>query len=466
MRKNFITQVDSYKIGHAPMYPKGTEYVYSYLEARTGGKWNKTLFFELQYQLIEYLEGEVITQAKLEQALPLLAGHLSLSEKDILRIRTQWEHIINKHNGRLPLEIKAVPEGTLVPINNVLMTVVNTDPDCFWLTNYVETLLTHVWYGCNIATLSYECKKIFEDFAYLTSTGRDVFDFVQFQLHDFGYRSATCEEAAGIGGAGHLVNFLGTDTINAMEFALDYYNCTEIPAFSVPATEHSVMTSMGKEGEEELFRNLLKEYPTGILSVVIDSYDYKNFIKMAGKYKKEIFAREGKVVFRPDSGEPTSTSLNVIELLAKEFGYTENEKGYKVLNPSVGTIWGDGIDISGIEAILANYKENFWASSNICFGMGSHLLQVHNRDTCRYAFKCSAQKRNGVWYDIFKSPLDQSKVSKKGKLKLVKLGNTYQTIQENGPLPSGTKDELVTVFKNGVVTKKYTFDEVRANTLL
>lgn len=460
MKNNIVTLCDSYKIGHWHMEPEGTQKVYSYFEARTGALYNKTLFFGLQYYLKEYLAGQVVTRDKIEWGAKLSKAHFGT---EAFFNRKMWEHILNDLGGKLPVEIKAIPEGTLVPINNVLMTVCNTDEQCPALTNHLETILSQVWAASTTATLSHEIYKLIQ--YYREETGNMY--FVRFNLHDFGFRSTSSVESAGVLGAGHLINFMGTDTIKAMEAAVEYYNASlDGLAYSVAATEHSIMTARGQEGEEQIFSDLLDKYPAGILSVVIDSYDYKRFVnEYALKYKDKILAREGKVVFRPDSGDPNSVTLDVLNGLNKVFGSTKNAKGYLELNPKVGMLWGDGIDYQGIRSILFTMRNNGYSANNIVFGMGGHLLQRVWRDQQRFAFKSSAQKRDGVWYDIFKNPIDSTKLSKKGVLKLVKdAQDNYHTInvQDKGSL-GHLKDELITVFKDGVITKEYTFDEVRKN---
>jgi len=455
MKTNICTLSDSYKFCHFNQYPDGTEGVYSYFESRKGATFNKTVFFGLQYIIKSYLEGVVVTREKIDRADKLISSHLGPRKFN----RAGWEYILNAHGGRLPVVIRAVPEGTPVTINNVLMTVENTDPKCFWLTNYLETILTHVWYGSTVASLSRETKLMFNTYADWTCDDKDI---LPFQLHDFGFRGVSSVESAGIGGLAHLINFMGTDTVQALEAAMEYYHADSAVGFSVPATEHSIMTSLGQAGEETLLGQLLDKYPSGILSLVIDSYSYTNFCELAGtKFKEKILARDGKVVFRPDSGDPVSVMGDVLDSLEKNFGATKNKKGFKVLNPKVGTLWGDGIDYQGIRSILSTMRFNNWASCNLIAGMGGGLLQKLNRDTLRNAFKSSAQKRDGVWHDIFKKPLDSSKASKKGKLSLVREGDNWYTVSE---LPVGDpREQLVEVFRDGVLLRDYTFDEVRKN---
>lgn len=463
MYKNIITLSDSYKFGHHNMYPDDTEYVYSYFEARTGAKHSYTVFFGLQYLLMEYLQGQVVTREGIEQAAKLAEAHFG--NPNIFN-RAMWEHILEKHDGKLPVRIKAVPEGLPVPNSNVLMTVENTDPLCFPLTNHLETLLCHVWHGSTVATLS---RKVKEQIKYFLEETATSLEGLPFMLHDFGFRGVSSVEAAGVGGAGHLVNFLGTDTVKAIEVAMEYYDA-EVCAYSVPATEHSVMTSYGPEGEVEIFRKLIKEYPSGILSVVSDSYDiFRACSEIVGeKLKKEILERDGVFVVRPDSGDPVATVLKILEILGDKLGYKTNQKGFKEINPKVKILWGDGLDSDAIYDILLAMKNEEWSAANMaCFGMGGGLLQKINRDTQRFAFKCSAQRRGGEWYDIFKEPVDKSKASKKGKLALQcvpgkslskYVGGSLKTVK--APIDD---DILETVFENGEIKKKYTFDEVRRN---
>ena len=451
--KTIITLTDSYKLTHHPMYVEGTEYVYSYFEARPGAKFPFTVFFGLQY-LLTQLEGIVVKKEDIDYAEKLAALHFG---NDKIFKRERWDYILEHHNGKLPIEICAVPEGTVVPINNILMTVVNTDPKCFWLTNHLETFLSHVWAPTTVATLSKTCKNLFNEF--LTKTGSNLVG-INFMLHDFGMRGTSSMETAGICGAGHLVNFMGTDTIIAMEYAHKYYEADLATlAYSVPASEHSVMTALGEDGEPKIIEHLLDTYPTGILSIVSDSYDiYRCVREYYGKqFKEKILARDGKLVVRPDSGDPIQVVINLLEALGTIFGITTNKKGYQVLNPKVGLLWGDGLDIYKIEEILSAMKTHKWAAENIVFGMGGGLLQKINRDTQRFAFKSSAQCRNGIWYDVYKQPIDTTKVSKKGKLKLVKDNGTFLTVNQNDP----RQDLLIPIFRNGEILKRWTFDEIR-----
>lgn len=466
---NLILATDSYKIGHWQQYPEGTEAVYSYFESRPGADFPYTVFFGLQDIIKKFLVGSVVKQHAITEAAVLAGDHFGNGH---VFGYDRWQHIVDEHNGYLPLRIKAVPEGTVVPVGNVLMTVENTCPDCYWLTNAVESLLTHVWYPSTVATLSRTTKEMINGFLEATA---DSAEGLPFMLHDFGYRGATTHDAAAIGGAAHLVNFMGTDTLPAMILAIDSYNADRSTlAFSVPATEHSVMTALGREGEFDQVDRLLEQYPTGIISCVADSYDIYNFVEeICTTYKDRILARDGKFVVRPDSvtpqhAYPSTLTAWIVNRLYEAFGGEINSKGMKVLDPHIGCLWGDGIDPHGIKNILGQLQVDGFSAENMVFGMGGGLLQKVNRDTQRSAFKSSAQKRNGIWYDIFKDPLDSSKASKKGRLMLVKdtLGN-YET------LPLGdfhdhvaTGDLLEVVFEDGVAFNVQTFDEIRERAAL
>jgi len=469
---NIILKTDSYKLNHWNQYPKGTSKVYSYFESRKGALFPYTVFFGLQYILRKNLCGRVVTQKAINEAEALCQAHFGSSDKFN---RSMWMHILRSCNGYLPLRIKAVPEGLCVPVNNVMMTVENTDDRCAPLTNGVESLLTHVWYPSTVATLSRETKVLIQD-ALTKST--DNLMGLDFMLHDFGYRGVSSDESAEIGGAAHLINFKGTDTVPAILTLAAYYpNIGDSQkgkfdniAFSVPATEHSIMTSWGRDGETSLVRQLIANYPKGILSVVADSYDIYYFVSniMGSLLKDEILARDGVFVVRPDSitslhPTPEDEMVWILNCLWGKFGGQTNVKGFKVLDPKVRVLWGDGIDYHGIGRILNALIDNGYSAENIAtFGMGGGLLQKVNRDTQRFAFKSSWQERYGIGYDIFKEPKDLSKASKKGRLKLVAENDTFVTVPESDK----RLDVMETVFLNGKLMKTHTLDEIRQRTTL
>lgn len=460
MKTNLILATDSYKLNHWHQYPQDTEAVYSYFEAREGAKYDSTVFFGLQYIIKRYLAGQVVSFEDVSEARELAAAHFG--SNDLFNYRG-WSHIVADHGGRLPLRIRAVPEGTPVPVGNVMMTVENACPECYWLTNAMESLLTHVWYPSTVATLSRETLGMIGRWLDETALSRDG---LQFKLHDFGYRGASSHETAALGGCAHLVNGLGTDTLPAMLLARDYYGAPlDGLAYSVPATEHSVMTAEGREGEQEIVARLLREYPTGILSIVADSYDIYGFVQRLGTVHKDaVMARDGKVVVRPDSvtpQHPTPEALTaaLMDQMYHLFGGHANSKGYRVLDEHVGMLWGDGIDPEGINRILAELALHSFSAENMVFGMGGGLLQKVNRDTQRFAFKASAIKRSGVWHDVCKDPLDSSKHSKKGRLALAEMDDgSFRTVRED--LADG-RDYLQTVFEDGVLVADMPFHEVR-----
>ena len=460
---NLLLLTDSYKVCHFKQYPKGTTNVYSYLEARRGGKFKKTIFFGLQYIIKRYLEGQVVTQAKIDEAEVFFAKHLGPNMFN----KAGWQHILDKHDGKLPVRIKAVAEGSIVQEGNVLVTVENTDPECFWLTNYLETLLLQVWYPTTVATLSKHMKETILE--YLNQTGNP--DLIAFKLHDFGFRGVSSVESAGIGGAGHLLNFMGTDTLAAISLVQKYYGA-DMPAFSIPASEHSTITSWGPEGEADAMENMLDQYPEGLVACVSDSFDIINACEniWGKKLRDKILARKGTLVVRPDSGDPAEMVVKVLNSLGTAFGYSTNAKGYKVLPDQVRIIQGDGINYESLREILETMKNVGWSADNIAFGSGGALLQQMNRDTQRFAFKCSSVTIDNKVREVFKAPVtDPTKNSKRGRLKLIELRGwndkdmnmgMYLTVPENEDYSE--QDELLTVFENGEVTKTYTFDEIRA----
>jgi nicotinamide phosphoribosyltransferase len=453
---NLILQTDSYKPTHWPQYPPKTQKILSYLESR-GGQFVYTVFFGLQYILKEYLAGFKVQWDDIEQAKKFFAEHYG---NDKLFNESGWKLLMNRYHGKLPLEIKAVAEGSVVPCHNVLMTIENTDPDFYWLTNYVESLLLKVWYPITVATQSRVIKELI--LAYLESTGDT--STINFKLHDFGYRGVSSEESAAIGGAAHLVNFMGSDTISGINLIRKYYNTAAMPAFAIPASEHSTITSWGREHEADAMENMLDKYPEGLVACVSDSYDIENACRniWGTQLRDKILKRKGTLVVRPDSGDPKTIVLKCLNILGEQFGTTVNEKGYKVLHPNIRVIQGDGVNYHSINAILKEMADNGWSADNIAFGMGGALLQQLNRDTQKFAIKCSNAVIDGKDVPVWKDPVtDTGKVSKKGRLALVMdSNNSYHTIQLQSEI--GSPDDLLeTVFLNGKVTKEYTFESIR-----
>lgn len=467
---NILLCADSYKATHHLQYPPNTTTVYSYFESR-GGKFPETLFFGLQYILKRWLVGPVVTYEKIAEAKDIFQAHFEQGE---VFNEEGWKYIVKEHGGKLPIQIKAVPEGTLVPTKNVLFTVENTDPKCYWLTNYVETLLVQVWYPMTVATNSYHQKKVIADYLKQTADG---FATLPFQLHDFGFRGVSSVESAGIGGMAHLVNFKGTDTVASLMTARRYYNCN-MAGFSVPAAEHSTITSWGKDGEKAAFKNMLDRIPEGTISVVSDSYDIYNACENVwGKELKDCVIKRGEnkgvLVIRPDSGKPEEVVVRVLDILGSKFGTEKNSKGFKKLPPYLRVIQGDGINLEKLTDVLKAMKKSEWSAENIVFGSGGALLQKLDRDTQKCAYKCSFAVVSGESVNVYKDPVtDHGKKSKKGRLSLVKDGsNKYVTKEEcqvktesnskKSPSKETQQDLLVTVFKDGQLLKDYTLDEIR-----
>lgn len=461
LSKNLILNTDSYKVSMFKQYPQGTTGVYSYIESR-GGRYDRTVFFGLQAFIKEYLL-EPITQADIDIAETILSQHGEPFN------RAGWQYILDQHRGYLPVVIRAVPEGTVVPTKNVLATIENTDPNCFWLTTWLETaLLRAIWYPTTVSTQSKFIKNILID--YLEKSGDPT--TIGFKLHDFGARGVSSMESAGIGSAAHLVNFMGTDTISGVLFAREYYDAS-MAGFSIPAAEHSTITSWGRAGEVKAYSNMVAQFgkPGALLAVVSDSYDIYEACRMWGtELKNQVVESGATVVIRPDSGDPVEVLPKMFKILGELFGYTKNDKGFKVLN-NVRVLWGDGINQLSVHSILRVLVDVYrWSADNIAFGMGGALLQQLDRDTQKFAMKCSAAEINGEWVDVFKDPItDKVKASKKGRVTLWTSGGEFQTSVEKPTIwtDHGTQwvEALEEVFRDGRLVKEFTFDEVRANSM-
>ena len=461
LTKNLILNTDSYKVSMFKQYPVGTTGVYSYIESR-GGRYDKTVFFGLQAFIKEYLLTP-ITQADIDIADEILTAHGEPFNRE------GWQYILDVHNGYLPVVIRAVAEGTVVPVKNALATIENTDPECFWLTTWLETaLLRAIWYPTTVATQSKMIKNLITE--YLEKSGDPT--SIGFKLHDFGARGVSSMESAGLGTAAHQVNFMGTDTVTGILYAREYYNAG-ITGFSIPAAEHSTITSWGRAGEVKAYSNMVKQFgtPGALLAVVSDSYDIYEACRMWGtELKQQVIDSGATVVIRPDSGDPVEVLPKMFHILGETFGYTTNSKGYKVLN-NVRILWGDGINQLSIHSILTKIVDfGGWSADNIAFGMGGALLQQLDRDTQKFAMKCSAAEINGEWVDVFKDPItDKVKASKKGRVTLWTNGGEFETSVERPTRWTDKGSEwteaLEEVFRDGKLVKEITFEEVRANSM-
>lgn len=494
MNMNPLLLTDFYKIGHPFQYPEGTTLVYSNLTPRKSRikDVDYVVFFGLQYFIKEYLidyfqknffgvPKYIVIENYKRRIKTSLGGDLP-----------HYNHIEKLHDlGYLPIRIKALPEGAKVPIRVPVLTIVNTHPDFYWLTNFLETIMScTLWQACTSATLAHHYRQIFEEFATVTGANKE---FIQWQGHDFSFRGMSSFESAILSGMAHLLSFTGTDTIPAIDALQRYYNAnceSELIGGSVPATEHAVMCSGEKDGELETFERLItKVYPTGIISIVSDTWDlWKVLTEYLPKLKETILARDGKVVIRPDSGDPADIICGnlkksiknpdeicihkgVVELLWDTFGGTVNEKGFKELDPHIGAIYGDSISPEVAIDILERLAAKGFASSNIVFGIGSYTYQHNTRDTQGWAIKATYIEIRKSEYvkegrDIFKDPItdDGTKKSARGLLAVMKEDNKY-LLADRLTWGSEKEGELKTVFEDGKLIKDWTLSEVRANLL-
>jgi len=470
-RYSYLFDTDSYKVGHYLQYPPGTTSMFSYIESR-GGDYPETLFFGLQYYLKEYLSHRVtVKEVKKMKALMAIHGEPFNEEG--------WMYIAKKLKGKLPVRIRAVPEGTVIPCHNMLVSIESTDPKVFWIVSWLETMLLRVWYPITVATRSRFIKKIILEALKLSAD--DPKGEINFKLHDFGSRGVSSQESAMIGGAAHLINFMGSDTIVGVLCANDYYNIP-MSGFSIPASEHSSITSWGKKNEAAAYRNMIKQFakPGNVVACVSDSYDLFNACaKLWGEeLKEEVIGSGCTMVIRPDSGDPATVVLKTAQILAEKFDYTINSKGYKVLK-HVRIIQGDGINENSIQKILDTLLEAGFSASNIGFGMGGGLLQQLDRDTLKFAMKCSHifRTENGETFsvDVFKDPVtDHSKSSKAGRLDVVDEGDfgnhgpehLYRTVKLDDAqicLPNTAAQD---VYLNGDLLVDDKFETVRSRNAL
>lgn len=480
---NPLLMTDGYKTGHHKMYPKNTTLVYSNYTCRNTRYMNEyakdVVVFGTQY-IIKYIDelyknyffnrpkDEVIGEAK-----KYLSSYL-MSDYDV-------SHFEKLHDlGYLPIEIKSLPEGTITTQGIAVLTIKNTHPDFYWVTNFLETLIsTLLWKPIHSASLAYGYKKLLLKYAY--ETDKNNIWFVDFQGHDFSFRGMQSPEAAVSSGMGFAISFKGSDTIPILN-AIPIYYKDEDSVFSVNATEHSVMCSGSKEGEIETFKRLLQTFPKGILSVVSDTWDlWKVCTEYLPVLKEEILARDGKLVIRPDSGDPVeiicgnptiiiapigtqqySEGKGIIELLWDTFGGTVNEQGYKVLDSHIGAIYGDSITLERAEQICERLKAKGFASTNIVLGVGSYSMGYATRDSQGGAVKSTYVEINGVGQDIFKDPITDNgtKKSAKGLLKVYKENDVLK-LKDQVSKEEEKEGLLESVYKNGFILKETSFSEIR-----
>jgi len=477
---NPLLLTDGYKVDHKRQYPDGTTLVYSNWtprKSRIDGI-DEVVFFGLQYFLKKYIiqdfDLHFFKQPK-EEVVKKYARRINnyLGENQV-----GTKHIEDLHDlGYIPMVFKALPEGASVPIRVPMFTMYNTIPEFFWLTNYFETLLSAViWLPCNSATIAKQYRKVLDKYAEETSS---MPEFVDWQGHDFSMRGMGGIEAAVTSAAGHLLSFTGSDTIPAIDFFEEYYNANsdaELIAGSVAATEHSVMCMGTNEGEYETFKRLICEvYPKGIVSIVSDTWDlWKVLTDYLPRLKEEIVSREGKVVVRPDSGDPVEIicgnpngkteqeKKGVIELLWDVFGGTVNAKGFKELVPQIGAIYGDSITVTRATAICERLKAKGFASTNVVLGIGSFTYQYNTRDTFGFAMKATYGEVNGEGRAIFKDPItdDGTKKSAKGLMKIELVDGQY-TLTDEVSWEEEQKGELKEVFRDGKLLIDQSLFEIR-----
>lgn len=466
---NFILESDSYKLGsHWNMTPPTITNRRSYGESRVGALYPTTLLYGLQGMMLNHLVGSVVTKDDLDEAVELSMGHFGRNAINMVG----WNSIINDHGGRLPIRIRALKEGTLIPVGNAMFVTEATDEKHAWLPQYIEGILMKIWRPSTIATKTYYTKEIIKKYVAMTC---DDMDFHRFAFHDFSYRSGTVMDDSHISGSAMLINTYGTDTPSAMKYVHDYYGASyRNLAFSCAATEHSVSMSFGEgQGEYDYLNYQLDQYPDGIISIVSDTYNITNFVENVIRQNRDKIINRWKtsqnpmtkMVSRPDSlrfkgDTPAKQCLWLINTLGEIFGHTPNKKGYKKLHPAVGGIYGDGLTVPDIEDIYSTLAHNNWDVSCLVVGQGGGALES-KRDTQRTAIKPCQQFRNGVWEDVVKNPLDVSKTSKTGNLKVINVDGVIQTINQHDPRYNSYDDMLELVFEDGELKRFQTFEEIR-----
>lgn len=462
LRYNPFLDTDGYKPSQFLQYPPNTSYIYTYSEAR-GGYAEKVVFFGMQYPLIEYLS-KPFTQEDIDEAYQQI-----VVEGGGVFNKEGAEYILRKHGGYWPVMISAVPEGTVVPVSNALTSVINTDPNCEWCVSYIEDILMRGnWYGTSVATISWRIKQIIKKFFEL-SASEESMPSIDVRLCDFGARGVSSYESSQIGGTAHLVNFDSTDTLSAVRFAKHYYGSKKNYKL-VAASEHSTITTWGRQREVDAYRNMIKQFGVfGIFACVSDSYNIFDAVEFiwGEQLKQEVITSGAVLLIRPDSGKPSEVVLKCLQILDKKFGSTLNEKGYKVIDNQVRIIQGDGIDEETVEDILKTITDAGFSAENVFFGMGGALLQKVNRDTHEFAIKCSSACVDGEWIDVYKDPITSSlKKSKRGAVALYRSKTTgeYRTERLGFEIDNPDFENCFeVVFFNGNVTKTYTLEEIRAN---
>jgi len=456
-RNNPLLNTDSYKVGMFEQYPEDTMYVSSYVESR-GGRWNRVVFFGLQMFIDQYMM-QPFTQEDIEEADEMWTAHGEPFNRE------GFQYILDQYAGYFPVTIESVDEGTVLPTSNVMVQIRNTDSKVPWVTTFVETaLLRAIWYPTTVATNSFMCKQIIKNSMDRTGAGDAIERGLLFKLHDFGARGVSSRESAGIGGCAHLINFMGTDTMEGVRVAKQFYG-EAMAGFSIPASEHSTITCWGgPEFEIEAFENMLDKFggEGKVVACVSDSYDIWKSVKKWKSLEPKILEKKMTLVVRPDSGNPVQVVSDLIEMLISEFGHLLTGKGFKLLPDHIRVIQGDGINEKAIGDILVEMEHRGLSTDNIAFGMGGGMLQHFDRDVLRFAMKASAIKRAGRdWEDVYKDPItDHGKKSKRGRLALdyCQDFDTWTTVKVDENI---WENQLKIRYHNGSVSNRTTFTEIR-----
>lgn len=487
MKINPLTAIDFYKADHRSQYPVGTTEVYANFTPRSAahakvadGFDNKIVFFGLQYFIKHFLIETWNEQFFKQPKDKVVSAYKRRMDTSLGKDSISVDHIAALHDlGYLPIRIKALPEGSRVPIGVPVLTIVNTKPEFFWLTNYLESVIScYLWKPVTSATTAFEYRRLLTESA--IATGASL-DFVRFQAHDFSYRGLSGMQDSCISGAAHLTSFWGTDTVPAIDFVEEYYGAnadSEPVGFSVPATEHSVMCMGMQDGELETFRRLINDvYPAGIVSVVSDTWDFWRVItEYVSVLKADILKREGKLVIRPDSGDPiqivcgdpdapegTPERKGAIECLWDVFGGTITDKGFRKLDSHIGLIYGDSISLERGQQIMKGLIEKGFSSDNIVLGVGSFTYQYVTRDNFGFAMKATSGIVNGERRDIFKSPKTDSGVKKsaKGLLRVEEENGIYKLYDQQTE-EQEKQGHLKTVYENGDLIVDYKLSDIRS----
>lgn len=475
---NFMFNTDGYKLDHRRQYPVGTQYVYSNFTPRTSridGQ-EKVVWFGGQYFLSEYMMTRANRDFFDRSKDVVLAEYQEFMDSYLGPNDIGVDHIAALHDlGYMPLEFRMREEGSLVSLRTPFLTVENTHPDFFWVTNYFETLMASVlWLPCTSATIAYRYHQLLRSAAEVQA---GPVDFVQWQGHDFSMRGMENPEAAALSGAGHLLSFTGTDTIPAIKLLETYYYGEGLIGGSVAATEHSVMCAGGMETELQTYERLLRLYPNGVLSIVSDTWDLWNVLtNIVPTLKNMILSRNGKLVIRPDSGDPvkiicgdpdapvdTPARKGVVQLLWEIFGGTQTSAGYRILDEHVGVIYGDSITEQRARDIIGRLDMKGFSSANMVFGIGSYTYQYNTRDTFGTAMKATAAIINGVEHHLSKDPITDNGIKKSASGRIV--------VNADGSMTDGLHHKewekadslLKLVWRDGEFIEQTTLAKVRAN---